>query len=126
MQSPRLLPWLTSWLVLGACSGVTQAHQPDSPSKAASSLTENARSDSPGHLSNQFADNDDMYNGPEILMVLDPNGIICWEEVDIDSFTNATLLQWLHRQQDALTMSDHDSIGEPLQASPCNDATQQV
>ena len=120
MQTPCLLPWLATGLMLYACLGVTQAYHPASPTETAlpSSLTEDTGRDSPGHLSNQFAD--EMFiedDGPEVMMVLDPNGVICWEEVDIDGFTNATLLQWLHQQHDALTKSDQDSVGEPLQAS---------
>lgn len=42
---------------------------------------------------------------PNVLFVLDPNGSICWENVAIDAFTNATLLPWLHVQHDALTVA---------------------
>lgn len=55
--------------------------------------------------------------GPDVLLVLDPNGALCWEEVDLDVFTNATLLHWLYQQHDVLTTSDHDSMGEPVQVS---------
>lgn len=55
--------------------------------------------------------------GPDVLLVLDPNGALCWEEVELDAFTNATLLHWLYQQHDVLTTSDHDSIGEPVQVS---------
>jgi hypothetical protein len=37
-------------------------------------------------------------NSPQVLLVLDPNGLHCWEDVHIDSFINETLLSWLHDQ----------------------------
>lgn len=43
-------------------------------------------------------------NSPTVLLVLDPNGILCWENVAINEFTNSTLLPWLHKQRDALTL----------------------
>ena len=55
-------------------------------------------------------------DSPEVLLVLDPNGVICWEEVDLDAFTNATLLHWLYQQNDVLTLSTRDSTGLPVQA----------
>ena len=54
---------------------------------------------------------------PGVLLVLDPNGVICWEEVEMNAFTNATLLHWLYQQHDVLTMSDRDSTGETVQVT---------
>lgn len=54
-------------------------------------------------------------NGKDVLLVLDPNGMHCWEDVDIDHFTNRTLLTWLHRQVDALTVGEYLGSFLPLQ-----------
>ena len=53
---------------------------------------------------------------PTMLLVLDPNGILCWENVAINAFTNATLLPWLHEQRDALTLGA-DRQGIHIEAS---------
>jgi hypothetical protein len=56
-------------------------------------------------------------NSPQVLLVLDPNGLHCWEDVHIDSFTNETLLAWLHDQSDALTVGKLPGTALPLQVS---------
>ena len=53
---------------------------------------------------------------PTVLLVLDPNGILCWENVAINAFTNATFLPWLHGRRDALTLGA-DRQGIHIQAS---------
>ena len=52
---------------------------------------------------------------PQVLLVLDPNGLHCWEDVTIDDFTNKTLLAWLHNQTDAMTVGSVSGSGLPLQ-----------
>ena len=52
----------------------------------------------------------------KVLLVLDPNGLLCWENVAINTFTNATLLPWLHDQRDALTLGN-DRKGLYVQVS---------
>jgi len=54
-------------------------------------------------------------NSPQVLLVLDPNGLHCWEDVHIDSFINETLLSWLHDQSDALTVGKLPGTALPLQ-----------
>ncbi|DBA85767.1 TPA: hypothetical protein ACH3X1_005325 [Trebouxia sp. C0004] len=54
-------------------------------------------------------------NSPKVLLVLDPNGLHCWEDVHIDSFVNETLLAWLHDQSDALTVGKLPGTSLPLQ-----------
>ena len=56
-------------------------------------------------------------NSPQVLLVLDPNGLHCWEDVHIDSFSNETLLSWLHDQSDALTVGKLFGTALPLQVS---------
>ena len=51
-------------------------------------------------------------NSKDVLLVLDPNGLHCWEDVSIDNFTNSTLLTFLHTLDDALTVGR--SSGSPL------------
>ena len=50
-----------------------------------------------------------------MLLVFDPNGMLCWEDVDIDGYGNTTLLPWLHRQTDALTTGQLHGTQLPLQ-----------
>ena len=45
---------------------------------------------------------------------MDPNGMLCWEDVAIDTFTNNTLLRWLHKQSDALTAVDSPGTSPSL------------
>lgn len=52
---------------------------------------------------------------PQVLLVLDPNGLHCWEDVTIDDFINKTLLAWLHKQTDAMTVGSVPGSGLPLQ-----------
>lgn len=56
-------------------------------------------------------------NNPQVLLVLDPNGLHCWEDVHIDTFINETLLSWLHDQSDALTVGKLPGTALPLQVS---------
>ncbi len=56
-------------------------------------------------------------NSPQVLLVLDPNGLHCWEDVQVDSFINETLLAWLHDQSDALTVGKLPGTALPLQVS---------
>ena len=56
-------------------------------------------------------------NSPQVLLVLDPNGLHCWEDVHIDIFINETLLSWLHNQSDALTVGKLPGTALPLQVS---------
>ena len=119
MQYPRLL-CLASTVLLYARSSV----QCDSGllSRPAGSPLNGLQSDVPDHdVLSQGGENTAAANlgledeGPDVLLVLDPNGSICWEEVELDSFTNATVLHWLYQQHDVLTMSDSDSRGEYVQ-----------
>lgn len=112
MQYPSV-PWLADTLLLyafcsaacGVCAGLTSTTMNTSrgcqePAAAVVSTEVKLKLD-----------------GPDVLLVLDPNGSICWEEVDLDTFTNATLLHWLYQQNDVLTMSTRDSTGRPVKAS---------
>lgn len=112
MKYPSLL-WLGSTLLLCACFGMTCDNS--STRHAGNSPTESLQSPVPNVLPEQAINLE--LDGPEVLLVLDPNGVICWEKVDLDAFTNATLLHWLYRQHDVLTTSDSDTTGEPVQAS---------
>ena len=51
----------------------------------------------------------------DVLLVLDPNGLHCWEDVDIDSVTNSTLLPFIHTLGDALTVGKLPGSLLPLQ-----------
>ena len=101
------LPWLASTLLL--CVGRRAACDDSSTSHA---LNDHEAWQRPAAdlVSTKVLDS------PEVVLVLDPNGIVCWEEVDLDALTNATLLHWLYQQHDVLTMSTHDSTGIPIEA----------
>ena len=43
--------------------------------------------------------------------------MLCWEDVQIDQFSNSTLLPWLHRQVDVLTLGELPGSHLPLQVS---------
>ncbi len=62
-----------------------------------------------------FQETDD---GASVLLVLDPNFRICTEKVDIDPFTNRTLLSWVYTLRDALTYSKSHPNGLHLRVSP--------
>ena len=121
MDSARLLPWLAWTLLAYACVEVATQQSRRSPRVATAAAAEDEQ---PGPLAKSALRydhvDDTIYQeakGPQVLMVMDPNGVICWEDVAIDDFTNATLLHWLHNQHDALTMSTEDITGTILQAS---------
>ena len=122
MDYARLLPWLAWTLLTYTCVDIAgkRSRSPFRPADAA--ITEAAAGTASEWIEpavQEYID-DLVYQGtkaPQVLMVLDPNGVICWENVDIDDFTNATLLPWLHSQHDALTLSNHDRSGRPLQVS---------
>ena len=122
MDYARLLPWLAWTLLTYTCVDIAgkRSRSPFRPADAAS--TEAAAETNSEWIEPAVQDyiDDLVYQGtkaPQVLMVLDPNGVICWENVDIDDFTNATLLPWLHSQHDALTLSNHDRSGRTLQVS---------
>ncbi|KAK9813200.1 hypothetical protein WJX72_010477 [[Myrmecia] bisecta] len=48
------------------------------------------------------------------ILVLDPNFYLCWEEVPIDTYTNSTLLAWVHGLRDPLTAYPSVPEGQPL------------
>ncbi|KAK9806624.1 hypothetical protein WJX73_001273 [Symbiochloris irregularis] len=52
-------------------------------------------------------------NQLSVLFVLDPNFVLCWQQITVDAFTNSTLLPWLHGLRDELTVTDY-SPGEGL------------
>lgn len=56
-----------------------------------------------------------MQANKDVLLVLDPNGMHCWEDVDIDSITNTTLLAFVHGLGDALTVGEVPGSLLPLQ-----------
>ena len=120
MQYPRLL-CLASVVLLYARSSVTC--DGGLISRPTGSTLSGLRSHVLEVLSEQAVDTVTELNlgledeGPDVLLVLDPNGVICWEEVELDAFTNATLLRWLYQQHDVLTMSDRDRTGEPVQVT---------
>ena len=41
--------------------------------------------------------------------------MLCWEDVQVDNFTNSTLLHWLHKQVDVLTLGELPGTHLPLQ-----------
>lgn len=123
MDYARLLPWLAWTLLTYTCFDIAgkRNRSPFRPADAAASTEAAAGTHSEWtEPAVQHYIDDLVYQGskaPQVLMVLDPNGVICWENVDIDDFTNATLLPWLHSQHDALTLSNHDRSGTILQVS---------
>ena len=54
-------------------------------------------------------------NAKDVLLVLDPNGVHCWEDVEIDGVTNSTLLPFIHTLGDALTVGELPGSLLPLQ-----------
>ena len=57
---------------------------------------------------------------PDVLLVLDPNGVLCWEDILIDSFTNNTLLLWLRQQEDPLISEQPSGTREQLKVQGRN------
>ena len=120
MDYARLLPWLAWTLLTYTCVDIAgkRSRSPFRPADAA--ITEAAAGTASEWIEpavQEYID-DLVYQGtkaPQVLMVLDPNGVICWENVEIDDFTNATLLPWLHSQHDALSLSNQDRSGRTLQ-----------
>lgn len=115
MQLPSL-PWLASTLLVyvccrAACHDGSISHALNASIRACQRPAAPAADDIVSTKVNLKLDS------PEVLLVLDPNGIICWEKVELDTFTNATLLHWLYQQNDLLTTSARDSTGTPIQAS---------
>jgi len=125
MDYARLLPWLAWTLLTYACVDIAgkRNRSPFRPADAAAAASTEAAAGTDSKWTEsavQHYIDDLVYQGikaPQVLMVLDPNGVMCWEDVGIDEFTNATLLPWLHSQHDALTLSNYDPSGKTLQAS---------
>lgn len=46
--------------------------------------------------------------------------MLCWEDVTIDSFTNNTLLSWLHQQEDPLISDQFSGTHEQLKVQGRN------
>ena len=120
MQYPRLFCLASTFLLYArssvTCGGGLISRPTGSPLNGLQSHISDV-------LSEQAVDTETELNlgleneGPDVLLVLDPNGVICWEDVQLDAFTNATLLHWLHQQHDVLTMSDRDRTGAPVQVT---------
>ncbi len=118
MDYARLLPWLAWTLLTYTCVDIAgkRNRSPFRPADAAAAARPRQLQE-PIRNGQHYID-DLVYQGtktPQVLMVVDPNGVICWENVEIDDFTNATLLPWLHSQHDALTLSNQDRSGRTLQ-----------
>ncbi|KAA6426725.1 MAG: hypothetical protein FRX49_03835 [Trebouxia sp. A1-2] len=125
MDYARLLPWLAWTLLTYTCADIAgkRNRNPFKPADAAAAASTEAAAGTDLEWTEpavQHYIDDLVYQGtkaPQVLMVLDPNGVMCWEDVGIDDFSNATLLPWLHSQHDALTLSNYDRSGKLLQAS---------
>lgn len=53
-----------------------------------------------------------------VLLVLDPNWQLCFEEVDVDDFAKGGLLPWVAGLRDALTIHPAKPEGDFLKVSP--------
>ena len=103
MQYPRLLCLATTILLHASSSVQCDGELADSLRNGLRSHVPDVSSEFEGGVRLGLSLEDE---GPDVLLVLDPNGVICWEQVELDSFTNGTLLHWLYQQHDVFTMTD--------------------
>lgn len=114
MDYARLLPWLVWTLLTYACVGVAAERSRRAPTPADSEHSAVSHPKS----GVQFDVDSLVYQearGPDVVLVMDPNGVICWENIEVDELTNATLVDWLYHQHDFFTITSHDKTGTPLQ-----------
>lgn len=105
----RLALLLLGSLSLAGCLSVPQrqSEQCGAPS-APQTWTSEAWEDAHRSLQNDLT----------VVFVLDPNFVLCWEVVEIDAFTNATLLPWVRELKDTLTVGQRGGGQDLLVRSP--------